>query len=181
MRNNTTDELLRDSISNLKKFINSENGKIKLTVMILLALATGLAFHYEPTLLSVFLFLKKYLPDSYSQKQIRYAFYGIKKRKLVHIVKNSNRESNIVLTNRGKREIKSFSIDTVNIIKPTKWDNKWRILIFDIPIRFRKGRDGLRWKIKELGFCQLQKSVWVYPYPCEKEISMVTDFFGVRN
>ena len=51
--------------------------------------------------------------------------------------------------------------------------------MFDLPIRFSKAREALRWKLKELGFIQFQKSVWVFPYLCEDEIIFVADFFRV--
>ena len=53
--------------------------------------------------------------------------------------------------------------------------------MFDIPSNKNKSRDALRWKIKELGFYQLQKSVFVYPFPCEKEIDALGVFWNVRD
>ncbi|MDP2684572.1 MAG: hypothetical protein Q8P20_06005 [bacterium] len=65
------------------------------------------------------------------------------------------------LTPKGK--------DLVTLIKfcggKIKWDGRWRILIFDIPEKERFKRSALRSKLNELGFKQLQQSVWVTPYP----------------
>lgn len=44
------------------------------------------------------------------------------------------------------------------------WDEKWRLVIFDIEERTRNIRDIFRRKLKELGFAQLQKSVWISPH-----------------
>lgn len=44
------------------------------------------------------------------------------------------------------------------------WDDKWRLVIFDIEEESRWIRDSFRRKLKELGFGQLQKSVWITPY-----------------
>jgi len=52
-----------------------------------------------------------------------------------------------------------------------KWDSKWRILIFDIPQELHNKRNRLRTKLKFLGFYMLQKSVFVFPYPCEDELA----------
>lgn len=52
-----------------------------------------------------------------------------------------------------------------------KWDNKWRILIFDIEEKSRLTRDLLRKKLKELGFAKWQKSVYVTPHPIENELN----------
>lgn len=40
------------------------------------------------------------------------------------------------------------------------WDGKWRVVIWDIPEKRRMARDLLRYKLKQLGFSQLQKSIW---------------------
>lgn len=45
------------------------------------------------------------------------------------------------------------------------WDGGWRIVFFDIPEKKRKYRDYLRKIIKLIGFYELQRSIWVYPYP----------------
>src|SRR3989344_4682297 len=45
-----------------------------------------------------------------------------------------------------------FKIDEMEIKKPAKWDGEWRIVIFDIPERFKKAREALRKKLKDLGF-----------------------------
>jgi DNA-binding transcriptional regulator PaaX len=53
------------------------------------------------------------------------------------------------------------------IHKPARWDGKWRVLMFDIWERRRDVRDKLRRALQGAGFCELQNSVWVYPYDCE--------------
>jgi DNA-binding transcriptional regulator PaaX len=40
---------------------------------------------------------------------------------------------------------------------------------FDVPNRYRNRRDVLRSSLKEAGFYQLQKSVWIAPYEMTKE------------
>ena len=49
-----------------------------------------------------------------------------------------------------------------------KWDQKWRIIMFDVWERRRNARDELRETLKEIGFVKVQDSAWAYPYPCEK-------------
>jgi DNA-binding transcriptional regulator PaaX len=65
------------------------------------------------------------------------------------------------------------------INKPQKWDGKWRMVMFDLPVRFSKARNALRFKLKQLGFIQFQKSVWIYPYSCKEEIAFVSDYYRV--
>jgi len=76
------------------------------------------------------------------------------------------------LTNKGKEILLKFEIDDIKLgdFSPKNWDGIWRVLIFDIPEKSRAARDLFRNKIQELGFYTLQKSVYVTPRHCEKEI-----------
>jgi len=57
--------------------------------------------------------------------------------------------------------------------KPRRWDNKWRMLVFDIPEYRKKSREQIRLTLVGLGFVRLQDSVWVYPYDCEDFITVL--------
>jgi len=63
--------------------------------------------------------------------------------------------------------------------KKQKWDRKWRMVAFDIPEKYKTGRDALRRKLKEIGFCELQKSVFVTPHECKNEIIELIKFFDL--
>lgn len=120
----------------------------------------------------------------YNKKRISDAIGNLKRQKLVEIIKDDDGNVSVILSNKGKKRIKEFSIDTVFIKKPKKWDGKWRILMFDIPTEpkiYNQAREALRNKIKELGFYQMQKSVWVYPYECEDEILFIAEAFHVTK
>jgi len=65
-------------------------------------------------------------------------------------------------------------------IERKKWDGKWRIVVFDIPEKKKGVRNALRRKLKELGFYELQKSVFVFPYECGNEIEFIVEFFELR-
>ena len=47
---------------------------------------------------------------------------------------------------------------------PQKWDGKWRLISFDVPVNEGGKRFQLRSLLKEFDFYQLQKSVWVSPH-----------------
>lgn len=44
------------------------------------------------------------------------------------------------------------------------WDEKWRVIIWDIPESSRKTRNHIRYFLKNLGFYRLQFSVYIRPY-----------------
>lgn len=86
----------------------------------------------------------------------------------------------IVLTKEGQRKAIKFKIDEIEIKKPSKWDGEWRVVIFDIPEKFKKAREALRKKLKDLGFFKLQESVFILPYECEDEINFIIEVFQIR-
>lgn len=87
----------------------------------------------------------------------------------------------VVLTEGGKNLALKFNFDKMSIKKPASWDGKWRIVLYDIPEKKKKAREAFRKKLKELGFFELQKSVFIYPFPCKEEIDFVVEFFEIRN
>lgn len=120
-----------------------------------------------------------------TEEQVRKSLHNIKKRKYIKIVPASSKKGetnfNIELTNKGKEILKSDRFRDLSISRPETWDGKWRFVIFDVPEKYRRDRDILRDKLKKLNFFQIQKSVWVHPYDCEKEIELLTEYFGVTQ
>jgi len=116
----------------------------------------------------------------YSKKRIDNTFYNLKKQGLIKI-ESRNHQIYVSLTNEGRRKAGIFQINNLKIKKPKKWDKKWRIAMFDISENKKIRREALRGKLKELGFYQLQKSVWVYPYDCQSEIELLKDFFNLSQ
>lgn len=63
----------------------------------------------------------------------------------------------------------------------TKWDGRWRLVIWDIPEKRRLARDLLRFKIKQLGFTQWQKSVWASKVDCTKVLRDFIRKMGIED
>lgn len=57
--------------------------------------------------------------------------------------------------------------------KDKKWNKKWFLVFFDVPEIQRNKRDYLRNFLHNIGFYCYQKSVYVFPYECEKEIALI--------
>lgn len=62
-----------------------------------------------------------------------------------------------------------------------KWDGRWRIVIWDIPEKRRLVRDLLRFKLKQLGFIQWQKSVWATKINCTQLLRNFIRQVGVED
>ncbi|MBP9748196.1 MAG: hypothetical protein KBD17_01040 [Candidatus Pacebacteria bacterium] len=167
----------------LKDFLNSDTPKAKIATIALCVLALASI----PVLVvgagamgnAVQVFRKFPSSKKYSNKQISSTLGGLKRNKLIEYVCDKNGKTIVKITTKGWTRLKAFSIELIEIKKPTKWDGKWRMVMFDIPMRFTKGREALRYHLKDLDFFQFQKSAWIYPHPCEDEIIFIADFFGV--
>lgn len=85
------------------------------------------------------------------------------------------------ITDKGVERAKKAYLEIIEIKNPKKWDGKWRIIIFDIPEKERGARDGIRSKLYSLGFKQIQKSVFVYPFECSKEIYYICNYYRARK
>src|SRR3989338_1456904 len=142
----------------------SRNKKLHLAKRILYGIATGEAL----------------FPQFYSRRQEAQALYGLRRYKFIRHTRKDD-ENFYSLTAKGKNRLRHIIIDEIKIKNSKKWDGEWWLVIYDLPIRFKKARDAFRFKLRDLGFFQFQKSAWIYPYPCEGEILLVANFFGVRK
>ena len=85
------------------------------------------------------------------------------------------------LTPAGIKRAQKISLDEINIPRPRRWDGRWRLVMFDIPETQRQARNKLTSKLKMLGFYQVQKSAWVYPFPCLIEIEYLKRTYGISS
>lgn len=122
----------------------------------------------------------EYVKNKEKRKRSSQALWRLKKSSL--IIRRETKEGFIVeLTEKGKRKVREMQLSTLRIQKPAKWDGMWRVVIFDIPEKIKGARLALTFKLKTLGFLQLQKSVWVHAYPCGKEIEFLTELFDISR
>ncbi len=165
-----------------KEFLNSDSGCAKATKIIfaLLLVAGALTVTaMAPNIISIFKKTKRF--GKYSDQQIKSALYGLKRRNLVKFIKEDDDAITIKLNYDKEPKIKKFIFDVLSISKPKAWDKKWRVLIFDVPVNFNRARQAMTLKLRELGFYQLQKSVWLHPFPCEDEILFVASIFNIEE
>ncbi len=115
-----------------------------------------------------------------NRQSLERAITNLYKSKLIREHENSDGSLTMVLTDKGKEKIITFNIDNLEIKKPKIWDKKWRIVIFDIPEKKRQARDVLREALKRMNFYELQKSVFIHPYPCQDEIDYIVEYYDIR-
>lgn len=94
---------------------------------------------------------------------------NLKRSHYIEVTKQGGNES-IKFTNKAKLAI----VDRIGARSAV--DDRNRFISFDIPERFRAGRDKFRRTIKRLGFRQIQKSLWV----CNKSIGDIAELAAIE-
>jgi phenylacetic acid degradation operon negative regulatory protein len=61
------------------------------------------------------------------------------------------------------------------------WDGKWRIVAFDIPQTHTLVRNVFRRRLKEFGFKQLQKSIWISKTDCTDLLRQYLKDLGIAK
>ena len=117
-----------------------------------------------------------YYQDSYKENYLRKEMSVLRSLGLIE-EKTYYRRPYPSLTQKGRLEIKTH----LNYHKLDPWDGKWRMVIFDIPEKDRRLRWGVRHKLAELGFGQIQKSAYISPYPYLGVLSRYASTLGVRQ
>ncbi|MBI2068893.1 MAG: CRISPR-associated endonuclease Cas2 [Candidatus Yanofskybacteria bacterium] len=135
---------------------------------------TGKEFHetwnWEP------LYYKGIRVSGHNRRRADYGLSNLKQRGIVGEVS----EGKYKFTKKGRMWFNK-SLIKYHKRRGTKWDRKWRVVIFDIPQEMHKKRNNFRYKLKYLGFFMLQKSVFVLPYPCEEELGYVCQGLDIND
>jgi len=87
----------------------------------------------------------------------------------------------VKITNKGRNEVIKLKMGELGIQKLPIWDKKWRMVFFDVDELNKTKRDQLRKWLLKLGLKRMQRSVFVYPYPLEKEIRFLREVLGVPH
>jgi len=116
---------------------------------------------------------KRFNP-AYLRRTIR----RLEKQKLVRIVQKENK-INVEITKNGKKKVLKYALNELELKKPNVWDGKWRVIIYDIPKKSKHLQNLIRETLQRLEFIPLQNSVYLSPFPCEKEIEFLREFYGL--
>jgi hypothetical protein len=95
-------------------------------------------------------------------------------------VKETDQGFKVTITEKGETEVLKYDLENLTIATPDDWDGKWRMVFFDIPSG-HENRNHFREKLLSLGFFQMQKSVYIYPFPCKKEIQYLREVYNMPH
>ena len=123
---------------------------------------------------SIWDILKRDCNLAVEEKKIKRVLKSLEKKEILSLIEMG--EEVIVQTvNEDHPVVIKHSIRALlDFKKKTKeWKGKWYMVFFDVPEIQRNKRDYLRRFLTKLGFYPYQKSVYIFPYECEKEISLI--------
>lgn len=124
---------------------------------------------------------KRISKDGFSH--LRRSCYQLQKKHWVEFVSEDVHGNQIFrVTDMGRTEIQKILKDiSRGIARPEKWDCKWRLILFDIPVALNSARDALRYGLRSFGCYQIQRSAWVHPFPCVEVIKIMATKLNVQN
>jgi len=113
-------------------------------------------------------------------RQIKNSLYYLRSRGAIEAIQMPDGSFTVTATATGKKIAEKYDLENMRIERPDRWDGYWRILSFDIPANKKLARQTLLGKLKDLGFIMLQKSIWIHPFDCQKELAVISKAFEVE-
>ncbi|MBI2475983.1 MAG: hypothetical protein HYV67_01960 [Candidatus Taylorbacteria bacterium] len=156
-------------------------GTTQKQILLLLLAGTAMGLSGSP---KTFFKILSSLPEALreiEEKNVRRAIQNLYRSRLAEKQEHPDGTMTLALTDEGKRVALRYDINKMKVVKPRKWDEKWRIVTFDIPQKARWIRDSLREHLRQLQFYELQKSVFVHPFDCKNEIDYIVEFYNIRR
>jgi phenylacetic acid degradation operon negative regulatory protein len=102
-----------------------------------------------------------YIPSRFKKSYLSKTMWrAIKTGNIEKIIKNGE----VIYRLTGSGEEKLRRDFPLLFFQKQDWDGLWRVVIFDIEEEIKRVRELFRKKLKELGFGQLQKSIWITPH-----------------
>lgn len=87
----------------------------------------------------------------------------------------------VKISEKGRTEILKYDINDMDAPIADRWDGKWRMVMFDIPRDKEFARAAFRRHLNVMGFFQMQKSVYVHPYPCRKQVQFLREVYDIPH
>ena len=108
------------------------------------------------------------------EKKVKTILLKLEKRQIINLIEEKDKIF-VEIKNKKKSIILKYSIKSIFDFKKKQknWDGQWYLVFFDVPEIQRNKRNYLRMFLNKLGFYKFQKSVYIYPYSCEKEINLI--------
>lgn len=160
----------------MKKYRRSEITKIVLKTIFAVGLIT-IVLTSPNAATQIFKYFKT--KNFEERKRIRKSLSRLEKQGLIK--QKDGLDGYFVLTAEGKAKAMRYQIENTKIVRQEKWAGKWWLVMFDVPEEKKRARQAINYALKKIGCVHYQKSVFITPFPCKKEINFIGEAFDVRN
>ncbi len=167
------------SMGNMEKEVKRKGRNALIQKIILGTVATAGILTVAALAPNVLQLLKPYIKNKKSLTNKTYYVNQSRKRLVEKGLLVYDKNGYLKLTVAGERTLAEFEKHSFKLVKPKRWDGKWRMLIFDIKEERRSTRDKVRSTLMTIGFVRLQDSVWVYPFDCEDLVTLLKADFEI--
>lgn len=142
-------------------------------------IAASILFPALPIALSPFLKKQQKKWGHFNKRRLKAA---IKRMQKSGIIEESEHEGEVVfkITEKGKLKLFRYKLDELTLNK-AGWDKRWRLVAYDIPRGKKNQADSFRLLLKKMQFLQLQKSLWLTPFPCTQEIEFLKSLYSLND
>lgn len=159
----------------MKKFDKGEIAEVILSTLLVVGVVTVAAA--MPNAVQLFKYFKP--KDASERAKIKRSIEKLRKGGFVEF--KGNEKGLYSLTEKGREKAMRYAIAKIKVASQKTWDKKWRIVMFDVPEEKVQARRAINFALKRLGCVQYQKSVFITPFPCEKEIDLIGECYMVRK
>ncbi|MDP3975045.1 MAG: hypothetical protein Q8P88_02035 [Candidatus Jorgensenbacteria bacterium] len=104
--------------------------------------------------------VEEFIKRSRQRKYLRQSLKRLEARGFV-----ARRAGGLAVTRMGKRFFKKLLLREEIKAAQGRWDGKWRLIAFDVPVSENAARYRLYALLAAFGFVALQRSVWISPNP----------------
>lgn len=88
-------------------------------------------------------------------------------------------EHGLQLTDKARTRLQKVLFNELTVVATEQWDHFWRIILYDIPESKKYARNALNSHLRAIGCFQLQRSVWITPFPCRDVVVAITANYDV--
>ena len=108
------------------------------------------------------------------EEKIRKSLESLERKEIIEVEEKGN-EVFVKLKDKNNSTVIKYSIKALLDFKKKekKWNRKWFLVFFDVPETQRNKRNYLRKYLLDIGFYRYQQSIYIFPYECEKEITLI--------
>lgn len=108
------------------------------------------------------------------ENKIRKSLENLEKKEIINL---KIKDDKVFVELKDKNNLTVIKYSTKALLdykkKNKQWNKKWFLVFFDVPEIQRNKRNYLRKFLLEIGFYRYQQSIYIFPYECEKEVTLI--------